>query len=438
MLQSNWIEFCLEIPMPKVIPNFPEPLSESEIFNEGAPGKTDGPPLAGKKVIPKGKSGCLDGINFVISGQFPSLTRDEIKSLIETYGGNVMDSLSENTDVFICGYKKVDSSKVQKAKELKIKITDEDGLFSVIQASNSNSDSSSEYYSTEDEIGAELTPELDLSVNRTVDLLINENKKTSYQEELQNIKNDQQSQEGIMNENEKVLDKLSKEEDETDKFLKEYFGKRVFSKISEITLKDNSSDDIDDFDEALEFEENFNMRYDGTKDLDNEDVQTHPRFVGTEEESARRRKRRIRREQEQQIDNETQKQFDAIEEKYKQIALANNGHLTNEQLSQWADEVAEIELRLQGGAFEYHEVKPEGDALAYLKDDEDEASNDDDDDDDDDRNQERERGNNRKDFNNRFSKRGNRYMGDRGFSRGRGRNDRSRGRRSDPYTAHRQ
>jgi len=114
MLQSNWIEFCLEIPMPKVIPNFPEPLSESEIFNEGAPGKTDGPPLAGKKVIPKGKSGCLDGINFVISGIFPSLTRDSCKSLIEKYGGKVMSSLSGKTNVLVCGYTNVTFSGIIK------------------------------------------------------------------------------------------------------------------------------------------------------------------------------------------------------------------------------------------------------------------------------------------------------------------------------------
>ena len=39
----------------KVVPNFPKPLSEFELFNGAPPGKTDKPPLAGKKQIPQAK-----------------------------------------------------------------------------------------------------------------------------------------------------------------------------------------------------------------------------------------------------------------------------------------------------------------------------------------------------------------------------------------------
>ena len=123
-------------PKAKVIPNFPEPSSELELFQGAPPGKIDKPPLAGKKTVPEGKPGCLNGINFVISGIFPSLTRDECKALIEKYGGKVMSSLSGNTDVLVCGFTNVGPSKIKKAKDLNIQMTDEDGLFSVIQSSN--------------------------------------------------------------------------------------------------------------------------------------------------------------------------------------------------------------------------------------------------------------------------------------------------------------
>ena len=237
--------------------------------------------------------------------------------------------------------------------------------------------SESEEYSTEDDIGTELTPEHDLSINLTLDKTVNSHQNTSIREELKTILESKKNEEEILNENEKILENISKDEDEVDKYLRDYFGKRRFSKLSKITKQDYSSDDIDDLDEALEFEENFNNRFDAALQ-DSDDVQTHPRRLNSKEmESARRRKRRIRREQEQKVDNETQSQFEAIDEKYKQIALANNGHLTNEQLSAWADEVAQIEIGLQGGTFQYHEVKPEGDAIAIL----DESSNTDSEDD---------------------------------------------------------
>ena len=75
---------------PKVVPDFPEPLSELVLFNRAPPGKVDKPPFYGKKAKPEGKAGCLNGINFVISGIFPSLIRDECKEIIEKYGGNVL------------------------------------------------------------------------------------------------------------------------------------------------------------------------------------------------------------------------------------------------------------------------------------------------------------------------------------------------------------
>ena len=39
------------MPPKKDIPNFPEPLSELELFNGAPPAKTDKPPLADKKLL---------------------------------------------------------------------------------------------------------------------------------------------------------------------------------------------------------------------------------------------------------------------------------------------------------------------------------------------------------------------------------------------------
>lgn len=49
--------------------------------------RNDAPPLHGQTDIPTGKPYCLNGKRFVITGQLPSLTRDEAKDLIQQYGG---------------------------------------------------------------------------------------------------------------------------------------------------------------------------------------------------------------------------------------------------------------------------------------------------------------------------------------------------------------
>ena len=116
----------------KLYYSFPEPSTKLDLFQGAPPGKIDKPPLYGKKIIPEGTPECLKGITFVVSGILPSLTRDDFKKLIEKYGGNVMSSLSGKTDVLVCGSTNVGPAKIKKAKELNIKITDEDGLFAVI------------------------------------------------------------------------------------------------------------------------------------------------------------------------------------------------------------------------------------------------------------------------------------------------------------------
>ena len=60
---------------------------------------------------------------FVITGTISFMSRDEIKALIESYGGKAIDSVSKKTDVVIVG--DAPGSKYTKAQELGITIWDE-------------------------------------------------------------------------------------------------------------------------------------------------------------------------------------------------------------------------------------------------------------------------------------------------------------------------
>lgn len=68
----------------------------------------------------------LSGKTFVITGSLESFTRDEVKKIIERYGGRVTSSVSSKTDYLIAG--KDPGSKLQKASELGISIVDEKEL----------------------------------------------------------------------------------------------------------------------------------------------------------------------------------------------------------------------------------------------------------------------------------------------------------------------
>ena len=61
---------------------------------------------------------------FVLTGTISFMSRDEIKTLIEQYGGEVIGSVSKKTDIVIVGENS--GSKYDKAKELNIEIWDED------------------------------------------------------------------------------------------------------------------------------------------------------------------------------------------------------------------------------------------------------------------------------------------------------------------------
>jgi len=69
---------------------------------------------------------------FVITGTISFMSRDEIKSLLESYGGKESGSVSKNTDIVIVGENP--GSKYDKAKALGIEIWDEDKFKEIVDS----------------------------------------------------------------------------------------------------------------------------------------------------------------------------------------------------------------------------------------------------------------------------------------------------------------
>ncbi|MFL1012302.1 NAD-dependent DNA ligase LigA [Flavisericum labens] len=72
----------------------------------------------------EGKTNILEGQSIVVSGVFESISRNELKKLIEDNGGKVSSSISSKTSYIVAG-DKMGPSKKQKAESLDIIIIDE-------------------------------------------------------------------------------------------------------------------------------------------------------------------------------------------------------------------------------------------------------------------------------------------------------------------------
>ena len=70
------------------------------------------------------------GLTFVLTGTLPTMTRDEASTLIKQNGGKVSGSVSKKTSFVVAGEEA--GSKLTKAKELGVKIIDENGLLKMI------------------------------------------------------------------------------------------------------------------------------------------------------------------------------------------------------------------------------------------------------------------------------------------------------------------
>jgi DNA ligase (NAD+) len=75
-------------------------------------------------------SNTLAGLTFVLTGTLPTMSRDQASELIESNGGKVGSSVSKKTSYVVAGESA--GSKLDKARDLGVKILDEDGLKSLI------------------------------------------------------------------------------------------------------------------------------------------------------------------------------------------------------------------------------------------------------------------------------------------------------------------
>jgi DNA ligase (NAD+) len=78
------------------------------------------------------KGGPLDGLTFVLTGTFPTLSREEAKQLIEGAGGKVSSAVSKKTSYVVAGADA--GSKLSKAESLGLRIIDEAKLLELLRA----------------------------------------------------------------------------------------------------------------------------------------------------------------------------------------------------------------------------------------------------------------------------------------------------------------
>ncbi len=77
------------------------------------------------------ESNKLEGLSFVVSGVFEKVSRNELKSLIETNGGKNSSSISAKTSYLIAG-DKMGPAKLEKAEKLGLEIISEDDFLQMI------------------------------------------------------------------------------------------------------------------------------------------------------------------------------------------------------------------------------------------------------------------------------------------------------------------
>ena len=71
------------------------------------------------------KKGKLSNTNVMFTGSFKKISRSEAKTLTENLGGKVLDTVSKKLNILVVGESKPTKKKIEKAKELKIKIYSE-------------------------------------------------------------------------------------------------------------------------------------------------------------------------------------------------------------------------------------------------------------------------------------------------------------------------
>ena len=78
------------------------------------------------------KSGIFYGKTIMFTGGLSKMSRAEAKSLVEKEGGKILGATSKKLDYLVVGDSKPTSKKVQKAKQLNIKILDESSWYGLL------------------------------------------------------------------------------------------------------------------------------------------------------------------------------------------------------------------------------------------------------------------------------------------------------------------
>ncbi|KAJ1883827.1 DNA replication factor C complex subunit Rfc1, partial [Kickxella alabastrina] len=89
---------------------------------------------AGLTNLPDGIPNCLEGLKFVVTGEFGDMTREQITDLIKSFGGQVTSAVSGKTSYLVVG-DEPGSSKVKKAKTMKTLCLYEHDLIAMIRSS---------------------------------------------------------------------------------------------------------------------------------------------------------------------------------------------------------------------------------------------------------------------------------------------------------------
>ena len=78
------------------------------------------------------KKGKLSNTNVMFTGGFKKISRSEAKTLTENLGGKVLGSVSKKLNILVVGDSKPTKKKIEKAKELKIKIYSENDWYKLL------------------------------------------------------------------------------------------------------------------------------------------------------------------------------------------------------------------------------------------------------------------------------------------------------------------
>ena len=85
-----------------------------------------------KNSAAKQKDGLLKNKSFLVTGKLSGISRAEIKSLIEENSGSTLSSVSSKLNYLITGEKPT-KRKVESAKQLKIKIINQDQFLKMLK-----------------------------------------------------------------------------------------------------------------------------------------------------------------------------------------------------------------------------------------------------------------------------------------------------------------